>query len=133
QPADRAKEHGYDYCIVLENIAYQYDSTGFTTEKLGGGFFTGWKESPGHRRNMLDPDVTETGVAIARSADTGYYYAVQLFGRPKSLRIEFRIANSTGAVVRYKVGDREYDLPPGVVMTHEVCRPTDVVVGSTKV
>jgi hypothetical protein len=75
---------------------------------------------------MLDPDVTETGVAIARSGDTGLYYAVQLFGRPKSLRIEFRVANRTGVAVRYKVGDKTYDLPPRVVMTHELCRPSEV-------
>ena len=46
-PADRAKKHGYDYCIILENIAYRYDSRGFSTQELGDGFFTGWKESPG--------------------------------------------------------------------------------------
>lgn len=41
QPAERAKQHGYDYCIVAENIAYQYNAGGFTTAELGGGFFTG--------------------------------------------------------------------------------------------
>jgi uncharacterized protein YkwD len=41
----------------------------------------GWKRSPGHRRNLLAREATQTGVAVARS-DQGYYYAVQLFGRP---------------------------------------------------
>ena len=66
QPSDRAKARGYDYCIVLENIAYAFNSEGFTGEKLAGQFVTGWQNSPGHRRNMLDPDVTETGVAVLK-------------------------------------------------------------------
>jgi uncharacterized protein YkwD len=128
QPADRAKAAGYDYCIVLENIAYQYNSAGFTTEELGTQFFTGWKESPGHRKNMLDPDVTETGVAIARSDETGYYYAVQMFGRPKSASIEFRLANTSDAEVKYKIGDEEFTLPPRYTRTHTRCRPPSVTV-----
>ncbi len=35
------------------------------------------------RKNMLAPEVTETGVAVARSGKTGRYYAVQMFGRPR--------------------------------------------------
>jgi uncharacterized protein YkwD len=126
RPWDRAKAHGYDYCLVAENIAYAWRSAGFTTDELTAEFVQGWEQSPGHRKNMLDPDVTETGVGVARSADTGLYYAVQLFGRPKSLRIEFRIADRAGAAVKYKVGDQAYDLRPRTIMTHEVCRPTDV-------
>jgi uncharacterized protein YkwD len=132
QPWDRAKAHGYDYCEVAENIAYAWRRNEFADNDLVNEFVQGWEKSPGHRRNMLDEDVTETGVAVARSKDTGIYYAVQLFGRPRALRIEFRIANRAGTTVRYKVGDREYDLPANVVMTHEVCKPTDVVVGPTK-
>jgi len=30
----RAEEHGYKYCLVLENIAYQYDSAGIPTDRL---------------------------------------------------------------------------------------------------
>ena len=126
QPWGRAKAHGYDYCEVAENIAYAWRSNGFGTDDLVKEFVGGWEKSPGHRRNMLDPDMTETGVAVARSADTGLYYAVQVFGRPRSLRIEFRIANRAGVAVKYKVGDQAYDLPPRVTMTHELCRPADV-------
>src|SRR5689334_15910645 len=86
-PAGRAKKHGYDYCLIAENIAYVFSSEGFTTEELAKQFVEGWKNSPPHRKNMLDPDVTETGVAIARSTTSGKYYAVQMFGRPKSMTI----------------------------------------------
>jgi hypothetical protein len=32
-PADRASAHGYDYCLVLENIAYVFRSAGYPTEQ----------------------------------------------------------------------------------------------------
>jgi uncharacterized protein YkwD len=128
RPADRAKKHGYDYCIVLENIAYQYNSRGFTTQELSDGFLEGWKHSPGHRRNMLDPDVTQTGVAVARSEATAYYYAVQMFGRPKSEAIEFTLANESGAEVKYEVGEQAFSLGPNFIRTHTRCRPAAVKV-----
>lgn len=125
-PAQRATEHGYDYCIVLENIAYHYRSSGFTAKKLGRQAFRGWKQSPGHRKNMLDPDVTETGVALAQSEKTGYFYAVQMFGRPRRQAIEFSIANDSGATVRYEIADKAYTLPPRLTRTHTRCRPSRV-------
>jgi uncharacterized protein YkwD len=126
RPAGRAKAHGYAYCIVLENIAYAFDPAGFTAEKLTEEFVTGWKESPGHRKNMLDPDVTETGVAVGRSKKTGYYYAVQMFGRPKSQAIEFEVENRADEAFDYVLGGREYSLPPEYTRTHTVCRPPAV-------
>lgn len=128
QPADRAAAHGYEYCIVLENIAYQYNSAGFATEALARGLFEGWKTSPGHRKNMLDPDVTETGVAVARSDRTGYYYAVQLFGRPKSKAIRYSIANRSDAAVTYTVGEQSFSLPPRYTRSHTRCRPGELAV-----
>ena len=83
-PEDRAKSHGYDYCLVSENIAYEFHSRGFATAELARAFVEGWRNSRGHRRNMLDRDATETGVALARSSRTGRYYGVQMFGRPRA-------------------------------------------------
>ena len=123
RPAERAKKHGYDYCVVLENIAYQYSSVGFKTAALAEGFFGGWKESPGHRRNMLDPDVTQTGVAVARSEATGYYYAVQMFGRPKSEAIAFAISNESAAAIEYEIAGKPFVLEPRYTRTHMRCRP----------
>jgi uncharacterized protein YkwD len=80
----RARAHGYDYCLVLENIGYQWNTRGFSTEKLAREIVQGWKDSSGHRRNMLDPRVTQVGVAVAHSSANGYYYAVQIFGRPRA-------------------------------------------------
>jgi len=122
EPAQRAKAHGYDYCMVAENIAYEYSSAGFSTQELAQGLVDGWKQSPGHRRNMLDSGATETGVAIAQSPRSERYYAVQLFGRPHALRIKFRVANRSPQQVSYELGGRTYQLPPNVTRTHEQCR-----------
>lgn len=81
-PGQRLRAAGYDYCMVAENIAFAYDTRGFRTPQLVDKLVDGWKASPGHRRNMLDPEATVTGVAIAHSPVNGYYYAVQMFARP---------------------------------------------------
>ena len=127
RPSARAAKQGYEYCIVAENIAYEFDSSGFTTDDLAAKFVAGWEKSPGHRRNMLDPDVTETGVAIAQSPTTGYCFAVQMFGRPKSLALRFKVENESGQTATYRIGDKTYSLPPRNKRTHEQCRPTELI------
>jgi len=127
-PAERASEHGYEYCIVLENIAMHPQRRGQTAESLAKALADGWQGSEHHRDNLLDPDVTETAVAIARNAETGRYYAVQMFGLPASERIEFSITNKTESEATYEVNGREFDIKPGVTRTHSYCRPPKLVV-----
>ena len=120
EPVQRTRAAGYDECLVAENIAYQYSSAGFDTQELADGFFDGWRQSPGHRRNMLEADATETAVAMAVSVQ-GRYYAVQLFGRPASQRVRFAIANRALQAVRYELDGKPFDLPPRATRTHEQC------------
>jgi uncharacterized protein YkwD len=127
RPAERAEAQGYEYCLVLENIAYQFRTRGFASKELADALTRGWKDSPGHRKNMLDPDVTETGVAVAHSDQTGVFYAVQLFGRPESQAIEFQIVNETGDTVEYRLGERQFSLAPRYRRTHRLCRPQELV------
>jgi hypothetical protein len=129
-PAERAKKHGYDWCVVLENVAFEFNSAGFTTERLAREFVEGWLNSPGHRANLLDADVTETGVAVARSDRTGRYYAVQMLARPRSQSTRFQIANRGRANVQYRIGERAYTLAPLQIRTHEECRPGAIVTDS---
>jgi uncharacterized protein YkwD len=126
RPADRAEKYGYDYCIVAENIAYQYSSRGFTEEDLARRFVDAWEQSPKHYKNMIDPDLLETGVAVARSKKSGYYYAVQMFGRPKSAAIHFQFANRTDETIEYECGGERLPLPPSYIRVHEECRPDEV-------
>ncbi len=126
QPWDRAEEHGYEYCILLENIAWEFKSTGFTTAELAKSFVQGWEKSPGHRRNMLDADVVDTGVAVAHSTHSGRYYAVQMFGRPRSAAVVFKIANNTEKEIAYTVNGKKRTLPAGYAVTHTRCRRPDL-------
>ena len=81
----------------------------------------GWEQSPRHRHNMLLPTVTDIGVGIARSERTQRYYAVQMFGRPKSASSRFQIVNGIDVPVRYQLDATTYELPARVTRTHEGC------------
>lgn len=127
QPAGRATGHGYDYCLVAENISYQYSSEDFATTDLALRYVEGWKKSPGHRKNMISPHAIETGVAVARSDKSGRYYAVQMLARPKSAGIEFRITSAARDTVRYEVGGERFTLSPGSTRIHQHCTPDELV------
>ena len=129
-PADRAARHGYDHCLVAENISFQYSSEDFATADLARRYVEGWKKSPGHRTNMLLPAAQDTAVAVARSAKSGRYYAVQMFGRRKSHSVEFRIANHARENVAYRIGDSEYSLAPGTARIHTHCAPEELALAA---
>jgi uncharacterized protein YkwD len=126
RPAERAAEEGYEYCLLSENIAYQWSSQGFSVDELALKLTQGWEESPGHRANMLNEHVTETGVAVARSAEQGTYFAVQMFGRPASLAVTFEVENRTSAAIEYTVADEQFALPPQHVRSHQRCMPAEL-------
>ncbi len=122
-PAERTADANYAYCSVAENIAYQFNSAGFTTEGLARGFVDGWIDSPPHRKNLLDDGAIDTGVAVAQAARSGRWYAVQLFARPAALRLRFEIANRSDTALRYTLDGTVHDLPAGVTRWHEQCDP----------
>lgn len=63
--SDRIRQTGYRYRRISENIhAAQLDPRRVVA---------GWMNSPGHRENILDPDVTEIGI--------GHFYLAQDGGR----------------------------------------------------
>lgn len=57
-PGERARARGYRYCRIAENVAQGQQSR--------DAVISDWARSRGHRRNMLDPQVTEMGLARAR-------------------------------------------------------------------
>ena len=120
-PAERAGAAGYRHCMVAENIAYLFDSVGFTTEQLAARLLQGWEQSAEHRRNMLLAPVMHIGVGIAQNADSGRYYAVQLFGRPSSAAIRFEVVNGADVDLRYELDRETFDLAPRVTRTHTRC------------
>jgi len=70
--ADRAHYTGYPFGEIAENVALGYPGPEAVVR--------GWMNSSGHRRNILNSGVVETGIAIARSSAGGLYYC-QVFGR----------------------------------------------------
>jgi len=70
------KQAGYEYNYVGENLAID-----FATES---GAINAWLASPTHRKNLLNPEFTEIGVAILedRFQDRETTLIVQVFGKP---------------------------------------------------
>jgi uncharacterized protein YkwD len=71
--ANRARDVGYRFRKIAENIAY---SDGHPLKRI----MKGWMDSPGHRANVLDKDVREIGVGLAKN-DQGETYYTQVFGK----------------------------------------------------
>ena len=74
-PFDRMKDNGIKYSWAAENIAAgQRDSVDVAY---------GWYQSSGHRKNMLNPNLTRLGVGIAYSEAASYHiYYTQNFYTP---------------------------------------------------
>jgi uncharacterized protein YkwD len=81
--SSRIKRQGYSYRVAAENIAAGQSSAGQVIQ--------GWLKSSGHRRNILNCQMTETGIAVVyqandkplRGARAPYrYYWVQVFAAP---------------------------------------------------
>lgn len=62
--AQRIKRSGYDAKIAVENIGAGYHTLAEA--------FSGWRDSPPHRANMLRSGVTKMGIAAAYSPHTKY-------------------------------------------------------------
>lgn len=73
---DLAKEFGYEYIKVGENLALGNFESDFEL------VVNGWMQSAGHRANILNEDYEEIGVAVAEGVFEGRvtWIAVQVFG-----------------------------------------------------
>jgi uncharacterized protein YkwD len=69
---ERVESAGYTgWTAVAENIAFG--------QKTADDVVASWMRSPGHRKNILDSDLTEIGVGF-RTSSKGQIYWVQTFG-----------------------------------------------------
>ena len=99
QPIQRAQAAGYVHCQVAENIAWHSSPRRISGSALAETFVQERIESPPHRRNILSPEATEIAIAIAiaiavaHSEASGRWYAVQMPGRPASLRTRLELAD----------------------------------------
>ena len=81
--SSRIARQGYAYRAAAENIA--------AGQKSASQVVASWLKSPGHRRNILNCRMTETGIALVYQADDRpirgnpaplRYYWVQVFAAP---------------------------------------------------
>lgn len=68
------KDAGYGYKRAGENLARGYKNATDTVK--------GWEQSPTHKKNILNPDFVETGIAIMKGKDKKNY-VIQFFGNTK--------------------------------------------------
>ncbi len=71
---DRVVAVGYAYRKVAENIA--------AGQRTADEVVSGWMDSPGHRANILDRDLTQIGVGRVEGGSYGVYWT-QVFGTPR--------------------------------------------------
>jgi len=69
-PKDRAERAGYHAKIASENVA--------SGQKSFSDVLRFWKESSGHRSNLLRPNVTAAGVAMAKNKSGRAYWTLVL-------------------------------------------------------
>lgn len=69
-PFDMMRKFGIDFNMAGENIAYGQR----TPEEV----MKGWMNSPGHRKNILNPEFEQIGIGIAKNSN-GVTYWTQMF------------------------------------------------------
>lgn len=126
-PGQRAQSAGYSFCQISENLALAIDSRGFSSEALAKQSVEGWIESPGHRKNLLAPYVSDIGVAVVQAPNEHpKYISVQLFGRPMSAMYEFQITNAAPQSVSYSFAGETHQIGPRYTVRHESCDPGEI-------
>jgi uncharacterized protein YkwD len=74
RPEDRLAAVGYQWRAYAENIAMGQTSPAAVMDS--------WMHSSGHRANIMNANLTEIGVGVARDS-AGRPYYVQVFGTPR--------------------------------------------------
>jgi uncharacterized protein YkwD len=65
-PRDRVAARGLEFSLVAENIYSSRDGSTDAAE-MASHMVTGWMKNEGHRRNILEPRLTQIGVGVAVS------------------------------------------------------------------
>jgi len=91
----RAKAAGYKYTRIAENVAGGYHTLAEA--------FSGWRDSSGHRKNMLMPQATRIGVAVAQAPGSKYkVFWTMILAEPGEPKV---VVLTTGAPLPSSVPD----------------------------
>ena len=88
--SERASIAGAHFGLIEENIA---------VGSYAGQIHEGWMNSPGHRKNLLNPDVDHVGIAVIAARD-GALYAVADYERAVAVRTSSQVEAVIGGLVR---------------------------------
>ena len=72
-PLDRARSAGIEFTGIAENIAAGQPDPAAVVES--------WMNSPMHRENIMDPHLTELGIAYVRGGRYGIYWAQEFIAK----------------------------------------------------
>jgi uncharacterized protein YkwD len=87
--SDRAGQAGAHFSLIEENIAL-----GSYVDQI----HSGWMHSPGHRANLLNPNVDHVGIAVVRA--NGVYYAVADYTRAVANLTPSQIESEVAGLIR---------------------------------
>ena len=106
RPWDRAKAAGYPTEQVSENILQTSGRRGRARKgkfrwssdwRMGRSAVVSWMNSPGHRRNLLDPKMNHIGIGVARNR-RGNVYVTQNFGNAPGMQ---KFGNTSSPLIRW--------------------------------
>jgi hypothetical protein len=86
---ERAGQAGAHFSLIEENVAIGPDPDAIHSE---------WMHSPGHRTNLLNPEVDRVGVAVV--ASRGVLYAVADYARGVAVLTPGEVEAAIGALIR---------------------------------
>lgn len=82
-PWDRVKRTGYKAKLAAENVG--------VGQRSFGEVLQGWKDSPGHNKNLLLPDATQMGIAlVVNPASRNQTFWTLVLGTPARARLAAR-------------------------------------------
>lgn len=85
----RAGEAGAHFSLIEENIA---------VGSYPGSIHQGWLNSPGHRANLLAPEIDRVGIAVV--AAQGVLFAVADYARAVPVRSQTQVEAAVAALIR---------------------------------
>lgn len=87
--SSRAADAGAHFSLIEENIAIG---------PYPGSIHQGWLESPGHRENLLNPEIDRVGIAVV--AARGVLFAVADYARGVPVLSQSQVEGRVGALLR---------------------------------
>src|SRR5262249_14097684 len=107
-PAERIKAAGYKFTNIAENVGWNRNKQPAET------MMKAWLDSELHRKNLLNKELTQTGIGAAKGK-SGKWYIVQLFGTPAGAvtRVTLTIENQTKQAIAFRIGTKKYELKAG--------------------